>query len=89
MEAGSTTTADFILRVGDVKESVTVEGASPQMQYDSHTVGGVVTQEQIEGLPLNGRSFLELAKLEPGVQAPSPRNQQSHFCAGFGSARRQ
>jgi Carboxypeptidase regulatory-like domain/TonB dependent receptor len=71
VEAGLTTTTDFEMRVGEVKESVTVEGASPQMQYDSHSVAGVVTQGQIENLPLNGRSFLELAKLEPGVQPPS------------------
>ena len=71
VEAGTTTTADFTLRVGDVKDSVTVDGASPQMHYDSHTVGGVVTHSEIEDLPLNGRSFLELAKLEPGVQAPT------------------
>jgi hypothetical protein len=71
VEAGATTTTDFALRVGDVTESVTVEGATAQMHYDSNTIGNVVTQSQIEGLPLNGRSFLELAKLEPGVQPPS------------------
>src|SRR5262245_12712372 len=70
VEAGVTTNADFDLVVGATNESITVEGASPQMRYDSHTVGGVVTQAQIQGLPLNGRSFLELAKLEPGVQDP-------------------
>jgi hypothetical protein len=71
VEAGATTTADFALRLGDVKESITVDGASPQIRYDSHAVGGVVTASQIQNLPLNGRSFLELAKLEPGVQVPS------------------
>jgi hypothetical protein len=69
--AGETTTADFALRVGDVMESVTVNGASPQISYDSHSVGGVITGGDIQNLPLNGRSFLELAKLEPGVQPPS------------------
>src|SRR5262245_35462314 len=71
VEAGVTTNADFDLVVGAANDSITVEGASPQMRYDSHTVGGVVTQRQIQGLPLNGRSFLELAKLEPGVQPPT------------------
>jgi hypothetical protein len=71
VEAGATTTADFDLRVGDVKESVTVDGASPQIRYDSHSVNGVITGSEIQNLPLNGRSFLELAKLEPGVQPPS------------------
>jgi hypothetical protein len=71
VEAGVTTTTDFALHVGDVAESVTVEGATAQIQYDSNALGNVVTRSQIEGLPLNGRSFLELAKLEPGVQPPS------------------
>jgi hypothetical protein len=74
VEAGVTTIADFALGVGDVKESVTVDGAAPLMRYDSHTVGGLVTHEQVQDLPLNGRSFLELAKLEPGVQPPSRTN---------------
>ena len=51
--------------------SVTVDGASPQIHYDSAQIGGVVTRSQVESLPLNGRSFFELAKLEPGVQPPS------------------
>jgi hypothetical protein len=71
VEPGVTTTADFALHLGPVQESVTVGDASPQIRYDSHTVGGVITGNQIENLPLNGRSFLELAKLEPGVQPPS------------------
>jgi hypothetical protein len=71
VEAGATTTTDFDLLVGETRESVDVYASTPQIRYDSHTVGGVITQGQIEGLPLNGRSFLELAKLEPGVQPPS------------------
>jgi len=43
VEGGTTTTADLTLRVGDVKDSLTVEGASPQLHFDSHTVDGVVT----------------------------------------------
>jgi hypothetical protein len=74
VEAGATTATDFHLRVGEVTESVTVAAASPQMRYDSHAVGGVVTRQQLENLPLNGRSFLELAKLESGVQPPSRTN---------------
>ena len=74
VEAGVTTTVHFDLNVGDVKEAVTVYGAIPQMHYDSHAVGGLVRHEQIENLPLNGRNFLELAKLEPGVLPPSRTN---------------
>ncbi len=45
--AGTTTSADFSLRVGDMAINITVDGVSPQMHYDSHTVGGVVTQSEI------------------------------------------
>jgi hypothetical protein len=71
VEAGSTTTVNFALGVGSSTESLTVEGASPQIHYDSHEVDGVITPPQIQGLPLNGRNFLELAKLEPGAQQPT------------------
>jgi hypothetical protein len=75
VEAGTTTRADFVLRVGDVTDSVRVEAATPQIHYDSAAVSGSITRDQIEGLPLNGRSFLELAKLEPGLQPPTSANR--------------
>ncbi len=85
VETGTTTTADFALRVGDAKDSVTVEGAAPRMQYDSHTIGGVITRSQIENLPLNGRNFLDLAKLQPGVQPPSRSNNNRTFVPILGA----
>src|SRR5882672_11221079 len=62
VEAGTTTAVDLSFQVGEVTEQVTVEGASPQLHYDSVQIGGVVTRSQTESLPLNGRSFFELAK---------------------------
>ena len=75
VEAGSTTTADFIVRVGDVAESVRVEAATPQLRFDAASVSGSISRDQIEGLPLNGRSFLDLGRLEPGVQQPAGANR--------------
>ena len=74
VEVGTTTTTDLTVRVGDISDAITVAAASAQMHYDSATVSGLTTRAQIDGLPLNGRNFLELAKLEPGVQAPAPTN---------------
>jgi hypothetical protein len=67
VEAGTTTSVDFAMQVGTVSEVVTVAGTAPQIKFDSYKIDGVVTRDQVESLPLNGRNFLELAKLEPGV----------------------
>jgi hypothetical protein len=85
VEAGTTTTADFNPLVGTLTESISVDEAAPQLHYDSHTVGGVVTEAQIEDFPLNGRSFLELAKLEPGVQPPTRASSNRIFVPVLGS----
>jgi hypothetical protein len=74
VEAGLTTTTDFSLKIGDAKESITAESSSPQMHFDSPSITGLITRDQIENLPLNGRGFLELAKLEPGGQPPTRQN---------------
>jgi hypothetical protein len=71
VEAGSTTDVSFVMQVGASTESLTVEGASPQIQYESHEVGGTITSLQIDGLPVNGRNYLEFIKLEPGAQPPT------------------
>ena len=84
VEAGVTTNADFDLVVGGAKVLITIEVASPQMRYDSHTVGGVVTERQIQGLPFNGRSFLDSAKLEPGVQPPARASSNRLFVPALG-----
>jgi hypothetical protein len=65
--AGTTTTLDFALSPGTAQEVVTVEAAPAQINYDSHAVEGTIQRETIQDLPLNGRSSLQLAALEPGV----------------------
>jgi outer membrane receptor for ferrienterochelin and colicin len=70
---GSIATAEMHLQVGQAQEVVTVEALAAQLSYDRHTIDGVVTKQQIDSLPLNGRSFLQLAQLQPGVSV-SPAN---------------
>jgi Carboxypeptidase regulatory-like domain len=79
---GSTTTVNVSLQVGQTSEIVTVTGATAAaINYESNTVQGVVTRQQIDSLPLNGRSFLNLAQLEPGVSV-APGNP-AQFNAQF------
>ena len=71
VESGNTTDVNLVMQVGASPESVTVKAASAQIHYESHQIDGIIARPQIEGLPLNGRNFLELAKLEPGAQQPT------------------
>ena len=64
---GGTTTVEMHLQIGATKDVVTVEEVTPLVEYERHSIDGVVTRQQIQSLPLNGRSFLQLAMLEPGV----------------------
>jgi hypothetical protein len=79
VEAGSTTKVDAVLRIGPSSQTTTVAGATPQMHHDAYDISGVTTESQIEGLPLNGRDFLELAKLEPGALQPSRGSNNRTF----------
>ena len=65
--AGGSTTVDMSMSLGTTQEVVTVEAATALINYDSHSVAGVIARESIQDLPLNGRSSLQLAQLEPGV----------------------
>ena len=68
VETGVTSTLNFTMQVGGTKEIVDVVGDSAApVDLESHTIQGVVSRQQIDSLPLNGRSFLNLAQLEPGV----------------------
>ena len=61
---------DFALEPGALAETVTVEAASISPKLIGGDVSGIVTGQQVRELPLNGRNFLQLATLMPGVSAP-------------------
>jgi hypothetical protein len=65
---GNTATVNVSLRIGNEKEVVEVQDSASQVNTEQATVQGVLNEQQIENLPLNGRNFLDLAQLEPGVQ---------------------
>ena len=63
---------DLKLEVGDLTESVQVEAAVPLVQSDSSELGVTVNESQIKELPLNGRDFVQLTRLIPGVTRGVP-----------------
>jgi hypothetical protein len=58
---------DIVLQVGDVTEVVEVTGGAPLIDTDNAAVGTVIENRRILELPLNGRNYLQLASLTPGV----------------------
>ena len=58
---------DFSLQVGQVQETVEVTATAPILQTENAVLGEVVATERIVNLPLNGRNFLQLSTLTPGV----------------------
>ena len=68
VQVGVTSTGNIRLEVGQTSTVIEVTGSAVAINTEQATVQGVVTQDQIENLPVNGRNFLDLAQLEPGVQ---------------------
>jgi len=68
VQVGVTATGNVKLALGQSSQTVEVQGETVGVDTTQATVQGVLTSEQIENLPINGRNFLDLAQLEPGVQ---------------------
>ena len=67
LAVGHDAALDVKLELGQLAEVVTVSGAAPTVDLTSGAVSGLVTDKQIRDLPLNGRSFQQLALLQVGV----------------------
>lgn len=66
LETDQEVRVDFGLKAGALTESILVVG-TPVLAADTSSVGQVVTGQTISDLPLNGRNFLQLARLATGV----------------------
>jgi hypothetical protein len=64
---GGDIAVNFGLTVGAINEKVEVSEAAIQVDTSSSTLGGFVNSATIRELPLNGRDWLQLALLQPGV----------------------
>ncbi|HTT19783.1 MAG TPA: carboxypeptidase regulatory-like domain-containing protein [Candidatus Sulfotelmatobacter sp.] len=68
VQVNTTASGNIRLEVGQSAQVVEVQATEMGVNTEQATVQGVLTSEQIENLPINGRNFLDLAQLEPGVQ---------------------
>ena len=70
---------NFEMTVGSVSENVTVAGGAPAVGLATSELGAVMDAQTIRELPLNGRSWTDLATLQAGV---APVETQSGYAAG-------
>jgi len=68
VQVSVTSSANIRLQLGQSTEVVEVHGSEVRVNTEQATIQGVLTQQQIDTLPINGRNFIDLAQLEPGVQ---------------------
>jgi hypothetical protein len=72
IQLGQQARIDFQLKVGAIQETVEVNTGVPLLQTEDATTAGVVDEQRIGSLPLNGRRFDDLAVLTPGVSVYNP-----------------
>src|SRR5229473_2114752 len=74
VQVGNSATINPKLQVGQESQVIEVQASTVQVNTEQATVQGVLTSDQVENLPVNGRNFLDLAQLEPGVQIQDGQN---------------
>jgi len=67
LEVAQQAALNLVLKVGAASETITVSGEAPLIDLRTSALSAVVTEKAIEELPLNGRNYIVLAMLQPGV----------------------
>jgi Carboxypeptidase regulatory-like domain len=84
LNVGTHLDKDVALTVGNVQEQVTVTAEVPPIDTSKGDVSGVVTQQQIDNLPVNTRQYLNLALLMPGTSQDASRTFYNNVQIGGG-----
>jgi len=79
LEINQTLRIDVTLELGNVKDTLTVEGGASAVETENATVGNTVDGNSIYELPLNGRNTLDLLATQPGAM---PKNNDASRQAG-------
>ena len=77
MSVGRDAVLDLDMNLGKLSDEVIVVAEAKTVDTQTASTGGLISTGQIEGLPLNGRSFVELANLTPGVQLAQTGGQST------------
>jgi hypothetical protein len=91
IEVGQQAAVEITLHVGAVQTTIAISTPTPtELVAESNTIGSIIDSSRVRELPLNGRNFLQLAKLSAGtvesvrraisLQAMSGRPTARSFC---------
>src|SRR5207244_478091 len=81
LATGAKVRIDFELAVGDISEQITITADAPIVRAETASLGAIIAHDQVVQLPLNGRAFILLAGLAPGVALP-PSSQLPRINGG-------
>lgn len=84
LAVGDTKTIDLQLGVNSVDQTISVTAPTVTLDKDTAATGGVIRQEQVQNLPINGRNWAGLMILVPGAINTGSGNQTSIRFAGHG-----
>ena len=73
---------NFTLEVGAIEQTIAVTAEAPLVNTTSGSLGGLVDEQRIADLPLNGRNYTDLALLQPGVTQHRNYNTSSTGLSG-------
>ncbi|MCL5744461.1 MAG: TonB-dependent receptor, partial [Acidobacteria bacterium] len=83
LEVAQTAKVDFTLEVGATAESIDVTDTAPLLDAGTNAIGGLVSSDKVENLPLKGRNSSAFMMLVPGVRATRATTNQpvleSHY----------
>jgi hypothetical protein len=82
LTVGAAAVVDFSLPVGRVSETVTVEGNASQVETQTSEISTLVSPQQMQDMPLNGRNFEQLITLAPGVATVPASENLANFVVG-------
>lgn len=87
LTVGAEAVVDLTLAVGSAMQTVEVTGGAPLVESTTASLGSLVDDKAIRALPLNGRSYDQLATIQPGVTLTNP-GPPSGTVFNFGTGRR-
>jgi hypothetical protein len=82
LTVGAQQVLNIRMQVGTVTEKVQVTGEAPAVQLATSSISAIVDSTTVRELPLNGRSWSDLATLQPGVNALQTQNSVSGGSGG-------